>query len=465
MNLFDASLFSQPWLSGKTDLDNMVRTSRSWAAEITPEQLAAFSLSLKTGEEETPPYTVKNGVAVISVSGALTKEPLFFSFFSDPARIRTFSDLLSAAAAADADPDVDKKVLNIDCNGSTVAGCFEAVSALTKSAKVKPIYTYVNSNMKSGGLLIGSVGQLIGAPRSAEIGSIGVRCAHINESKLNEKIGIEITHLAAGEYKTMGNSAEPLSPKAKEYFLDQLNTIYTMFVDTIAENRSMAVDDVLKAADGKIFLGADAKENGLIDVLVDDLDSFISTITKEDTRMDLKELKTKHPALHDQVRDDGLAEGRRLAADENRTAIETAETAARADAQGTVIAFVGAIAGQDVADKIKKLVDAGLTVDQISAVQGVFVADTPAPPAGENQESLSESGSRQAILTALQNAGNPPVDGQNLGGANGAPKTLEAAAEGFIQADKDLTKAKAMSKAIKAFPALHKEYIERVNKK
>lgn len=450
--LFDASIFNQAWMIDKSDLDNIIQSART----ITADHLAAITLNRSQVKEDKKPYVVKNGLAVIPVRGVLTKESYFFSFFSDQTRIRTFADLLAAVATADADPAVDKKILDIDCHGSTVAGCFEAVSALKKSASVKPIYTYANSNMKSGGLLIGSVGQVIGGPKSAEIGSIGVRTVHINESKLNEKIGIEVTHLAAGKYKTLGNPDEPLSKEAKEYFQDRLDTTYTMFVDAIADNRSMAVEDVLKAADGKIFLGAEAKENGLIDVLVDDLDSFISMITKEDTQMDLKEFKTKHPALHDQIRDDAIAEGRRLeAADAEQTV-----TDARSRCQENVIAIVGVVAGQEMADQVKKLVDTGLNSEQLAAVQGVFSREESHPGGGPTTPAANDSVSRQQILTALQNSGNLPVDGQNVATPPGGKGPDFMAEVDAYMDEKGVGKSKAIMAMRAKHPAKYEKWLE-----
>ena len=449
--LFDPQMFNQPWLMGETDLDAVIKSAQM----ISGDELAAVLLKRQTTDKNPPPYTVKNGVAVIHIRGTLSKESYYWSYYSNNTTIRTFDDLINAVAAADADPDVDKKVLDIDCNGSMVAGCFETVSALNKSAQIKPIFTYANSNMKSGGMLIGSVGQTIAAPKTAEIGSIGVRTVHYDESGLNERIGLRVTHLTAGKYKAMGNPDEPLSAEAKDYFQSRLDTTYSLFVDVVAVNRDMPVKDVLTAADGKVFLGEEAKKNGLIDLIVDDLDSFIETIIKEDTQMDLTELKTKHQGLYDQVRSAALAEGQTVAEGEAATRITEAETNTRV----CVIGIVTALAGKEMGDKVQKLVDSGLTADQLSAVQGIITpaaADIPdSQVTDQTGVAAVDAASRAAILAGLKATGNPAIPG-------GAPP---AGAETDFMADvevhmeaKSVSKTKAMAALRAKSPEMNAKY-------
>ena len=400
---FDPSPFNQMWMAGKEDMDALIQYARN----IDPEQLAAFIVSTrKPGNADPPPYIVKDGLAIITVKGMLFKDSYYFSYGNT---IRTYSGLTAAANKADADPAVKKKLLKIDSIGGTVAGAFESLAALEKSAKIKPFYTFADSNMKSAALLIGSVGHKIATTKSAEIGSIGVRTTHINESKLNDRIGIEVTHLTAGKYKSMGNPDEPLSKEAKDYFQSRLDTTYSLFIDAVAKNRKMQTDDVLAAADGKVFMGTEAREKGLVDVLVDDLDSFIATITKEDTKMDLKEFKTNHPALYDQIKEKFMAEGKAGAETDQEQKIADA----RAEGLGSVMSILSVVLGQETADHVQKIVDTGMTVDQLAAAQGIFGENkTPAgettPPAGTN---AADHVSRQQILTGLQISGNPPVNG------------------------------------------------------
>jgi signal peptide peptidase SppA len=105
---------------------------------------------------------------------------------------------------------------------------------------------------------------MVGA--TAGIGSIGVLMVHTEYSELDKRVGIKTTHLTAGKYKALGNSAEPLSDLAREALQAELDYIYDIFISAVARNREVSANEVReKMADGRIFIGRQAVDAGLAD--------------------------------------------------------------------------------------------------------------------------------------------------------------------------------------------------------
>jgi len=290
-----------------------------WA--ITEDALNSMVLSLQSGNQgavelvsaftsvkERQRYNVQNGVAIVSVRGALIKEEDFWSILFGES---TYEGLRKTIGDALADPSVKVIVLDVDSPGGTVDGALELSDFIHWAAQKKPIYAYANGQMTSAALMISSSAKEIAAPRTAYVGSIGVISMHIDYSKADEKFGVKVTYLTAGKYKAMGNYAEPLSEEARSYIQERLDQTYSIFVDTMARGRELTSDEVLKMADGKIFLAEPALALGMIDRIETDLSTFISyIIEKEEVAMDLEQLKKDHPDVYAAAKAEGVSEGK-----------------------------------------------------------------------------------------------------------------------------------------------------------
>jgi hypothetical protein len=83
-----------------------------------------------------------------------------------------------------------------------------------------------------------------------------------------EKEGIKATVIRKGKYKALGNPYEALSADARAKIEADMEVIYDVFTRSVADNRNLTQQFVLdNAAEGQVFLGRNALEVGLIDVL------------------------------------------------------------------------------------------------------------------------------------------------------------------------------------------------------
>ncbi len=222
-------------------------------------------------------YEVVQGVAVIPVIGVIGKRMNFImQLFGGVSTEQVASDFKAAMA----DPDVTSILLEIDSPGGTVDGTSELAQLIRDSRGEKPIVTWANGLMASSGYWIGSAAhQVYNSSDTTIVGSIGVVTRHIDFSKFDEKLGVKRTYLYAGKYKAVGADNEPLSDDDREIIQSELDYLYSIFVETVAEHRGVDVSAVLdNMAEGRIFTGQQAIDAGLVDGVAT-LDGLIAAMS------------------------------------------------------------------------------------------------------------------------------------------------------------------------------------------
>jgi signal peptide peptidase SppA len=194
----------------------------------------------------------------------------------------SYNEIRNAVFSALEADGIQGIVLNMDTPGGSASGVDELSEFLAEvDSKVMPIYTYAGTTMASGGYWLGSVGREIYASKLATIGSIGVITVHVSYAKMYKDAGMEITVLRAGEFKALGSPYEKLDDKARAQLEAQMNSIYDVFLETVADNRGTSVIALKEtAAEGRIFIGAEAVTVGLVDNITS-YDAAIADISQK----------------------------------------------------------------------------------------------------------------------------------------------------------------------------------------
>jgi hypothetical protein len=129
-------------------------------------------------------------------------------------------------------------------------------------------------------------------------------------------MGEKWTEITAGRYKRIASSHKPLTGEGALYIQDQVDYLYSAFVNVIARNRGVEPQEALAMADGKVFIGKQAIEVGLVDGVEAFSDLINSTgvtaqeqLSAKGEDMDINELKTKHPEVFAQALAEGKAAG------------------------------------------------------------------------------------------------------------------------------------------------------------
>ncbi len=215
---------------------------------------------------------IKNNVAIISAHGVIAKRMNMFTQISGGVS----SEILGAQIQmAIDDADIKAIVLDIDSPGGTVDGTFELADAIYSSRGKKPIVALADGLMASAAYAIGAAADSVYMTGdTTHVGSIGVVTAHTDYSKRESMLGVKTTEIYAGKYKRVASSHNPLSEEGKKSIQESVDYLYSIFVDRVAIFRGVSTDSVLsEMADGKLFIGQQAIDAGLVDgvISLDDL--------------------------------------------------------------------------------------------------------------------------------------------------------------------------------------------------
>lgn len=238
-----------------------------------PKALAemAPAMFLPNDEDEDNPMQPKfdshllesfGNVAVMNISGGLTNEDTWitrlFGLTTYPEIIRASAELMEAS-------DITDVVLNFDTAGGAVAGLEDAGRALAALGKSLNMVSATSGKMASAGYWLAATGKSVSATPMAQVGSIGVIAAHMSYKDHLEQQGIHPTVFRAGAHKAPGHPLEKLTPEAKETIQGEMDSMYSFFLEHIAEERGLDVKAKDTWAEGRMFFGQEAMDVGLAD--------------------------------------------------------------------------------------------------------------------------------------------------------------------------------------------------------
>ena len=84
---------------------------------------------------------------------------------------------------------------------------------------------------------------------------------------LFDKVGVDEQLLTRGRYADIDSVYTPLSDAERQKLTGQIDSFYRAFVSRVADGRKKPFDQIEALAQGRVWLGAQAKENGLVDQL------------------------------------------------------------------------------------------------------------------------------------------------------------------------------------------------------
>jgi protease-4 len=176
-------------------------------------------------------------------------------------------DRLAAIRDAMDDTDIKAVIVRINSPGGTVVGGEALHKALVKLATKKPVVAAMGSLATSAGYMIAVPAHHIVAHEGTITGSIGVLFQTAEITDLLNKLGIAVESITSGPLKAEPSPFKKLSPAVKRATQMLVDDMFDMFVDMVAQHRKMSADRVRSLADGRVFTGRMAVQNGLIDAI------------------------------------------------------------------------------------------------------------------------------------------------------------------------------------------------------
>ena len=233
------------------------------AAEAKANEFMAAGKADKSLEDLLPPmYTREGNVGVVHINGPLvTGDAGFMRLFG----VTGYDNVREAVIKAVTDKEAKSVMLSINSPGGAVNGVSDTAAFIKAASQLKPTSVYADT-MTSAAYWLGAGAGPITATETSLVGSIGVISVHTELSKMDAKEGITRTVLRAGEYKALRNPYEPLSDQAKAEAQAQMEHIYDIFANSMADARgtSRANFDATMGR-GREFIGSQAKTANLID--------------------------------------------------------------------------------------------------------------------------------------------------------------------------------------------------------
>jgi protease-4 len=176
-------------------------------------------------------------------------------------------------------------VLRIDSPGGEVVASDEMWRELNLLSKKKPVVISMSDVAASGGYFMAMTGDPIVAYPATETGSIGVVFGKPDLHGLYDLLGITKDAMERGKHAGIDSDYKELTPDERQMLRDGIDESYRDFVGKVAAARHRKFEEIEPLAQGRVWLGNQAKGNGLVDEL-----------GGLDTAIDMVKAKAKIPA-------------------------------------------------------------------------------------------------------------------------------------------------------------------------
>ncbi len=213
-------------------------------------------------------------VTVIAIEALLGESVSFPAYGARVALVRIQgvlsggSQVIDELDAMSSSPGIRALVLRIDSPGGGASASQEIYEKIVEIREGGlPVIVSMGSVAASGGYYVACPADSILANPASITGSIGVRMSFTNLEELFAKIGIDFETVKSGEFKDTGAWDRPLTAEERALLQGTVDDIHAQFVEAIALERDMPIEEVMALADGRIFSGRQALDVGLSDAL------------------------------------------------------------------------------------------------------------------------------------------------------------------------------------------------------
>ena len=204
-------------------------------------------------------------IVLIDVEGLIVnaKESSFLGGGGDNP-VSLFRERLDAAAD---DKHVKAVVLRINSPGGGVTASDIMYQDLCRFRKEtgKPVVACMMDVAASGGYYLAMGCDRIYAHPTTVTGSIGVIMSLYNASGLATLAGISSVPIKSGPNKDIGNPLRPMADSERAILQGMVDSFYNQFVEVVVKGRGLPEERVRALADGRVYTGIDAKNQGLVD--------------------------------------------------------------------------------------------------------------------------------------------------------------------------------------------------------
>lgn len=165
------------------------------------------------------------------------------------------------------DDSIKAIVFRIDSGGGSAVASEIIRREVVLARQKKPVVVSMSDVAGSGGYWIAMSASKIVADPGTLTGSIGVVFGKLNIKGFYELLGLSKDYVALAPNATLFYEFENFTPTQRETVLRFMRDIYDTFLKGVAEGRKLPVEKVDQIGKGRVWLGSEAKERGLVDEL------------------------------------------------------------------------------------------------------------------------------------------------------------------------------------------------------
>lgn len=165
------------------------------------------------------------------------------------------------------DSSIKGVIVRIDSPGGEVTASDDMWRAMNELHRKKPVVISMSDDAASGGYYMVMSGDPIVAYPGTVTGSIGVVFGKPNLHGLYDKVGVSKDYVSRGRFALIDSDYTSLSDAEKQKLREGVDADYEDFVRKVALSRKKPVAAIREIAQGRVWLGDQAKANGLVDEL------------------------------------------------------------------------------------------------------------------------------------------------------------------------------------------------------
>jgi len=199
-------------------------------------------------------------------------------------------EIVDAINAAKNNSSVKGILLRVDSGGGSAVASDLMAHALSKAAEEKPMVVSMGGAAASGGYYVSAPGYKIFADAATITGSIGVISGKFTAGRLYDKIGVTQTEFKRGENSGIYALSDTFSTSERERMQNSIDRFYDIFKKEVADGRTLDIDSVETIAQGRVWVGMDARDIGLVDSIGGFLDALNYLVEKTEADTDDLEL-------------------------------------------------------------------------------------------------------------------------------------------------------------------------------
>jgi protease-4 len=206
----------------------------------------------------------KNRIAMIVGDGAIVRGQSVTGALDEEAQMTTahMTKLFHQVAE---DASIKGVILRVDSPGGDAVASDEILREAKLLSKKKPMVISMSDVAASGGYYISMTGDPVIAYPNTITGSIGVIYGKVNLKGLYDKLGLTKDVVQRGKNATIDSEYYELDAQGRKKLRDGVESVYKAFVGIVGEGRKKKYEEIDEVAQGRVWLGSDAKKHELID--------------------------------------------------------------------------------------------------------------------------------------------------------------------------------------------------------